>query len=370
MDALNIRRRMIHLTMVLVSVMVLSGCSGSGNSSSVPFSALTSTSLDGTGSMARFFSPTGITNDGSNLYVADTANNTIRQVVISSGVVTTLAGTARVKGTTDGTGAAAQFSSPYGITTDGTNLYVTDTGNNTIRQVVISSGVVTTLAGTAGVKGTTDGTGAAAQFSSPYGITTDGTNLYVTDTGNNTIRQVVIASGTVTTLAGAAGTSGTLDGTGTAAQFSSPYGITTDGTNLYVADTLNNTIRKVVIASGVVNTLAGTAGSSGATDGTGTATLFNHPFLITSDGTNLYVPDTHNNTIRKIEITTGVVTTLAGTAGTSGSSDGTGATALFKSPIGITTDATNLYVTDTGNNTIRKVVIATGAVTTLAGKAR
>lgn len=370
MSASNIRQLLVRMKLVFVSVMLISGCSGNGNDSSVPFSALTSTLLDGTGSMARFLSPTGITNDGLNIYVADTANDSIRQVVISSGVVTTLAGTAGAKGTTDGTGTAARFSSPHGITTDGANLYVVDTVNNTIRQVVIASGVVTTIAGTAGSSGSSDGTGVSALFKSPYGITTDGTNLYVADTGNNSIRQLVIASGEVTTLAGTAGASGSIDGTGTAAQFSSPYGITTDGTNLYVADTFNHTIRKIVIASGVVTTLAGTAGTSGSTDGTGTAAQFNNPFLITSDAQNLYLPDTMNNTIRKIEITTGVVTTLAGTAGTSGSSDGTGATALFKSPYGITTDGTMMYVTDTGNNTIRQLNIDTSAVTTIAGRAK
>ena len=91
---------------------------------------------------------------------------------------------------TDGTGAAASFKFPYGTTTDGTNLYVADTGNNTVRKIVIATGVVTTLAGTAGVTGSTDGTGAAASFNRPGGITTDGTNLYVADTGNNTVRKI------------------------------------------------------------------------------------------------------------------------------------------------------------------------------------
>ena len=161
------------------------------------------------------------------------------------GIVTTYAGSAAASGSTDGTGTAARFLAPQGITTDGTNLYVTDTSNHTIRQIVISTGVVITLAGSAGTSGTTDGTGTAARFSSPVEITTDGTNLYVADTSNHTIRQIVISTGMVTTLAGSAGTSGTTDGTGTAAKFNLPHGITTDGTHLYVVDQNNSTIRKI-----------------------------------------------------------------------------------------------------------------------------
>jgi sugar lactone lactonase YvrE len=270
-----------------------------------------------------------------------------------SGVTSTLAGAAGYSGSTDGTGTAARFSSPYGITTDGTYLYVADSGNNTIRKIVISSGAVSTLAGTAGSSGSTDGTGTAARFSSPYGITTDGTYLYVADSGNNTIRKVSISSRAVTTLAGTAGSSGSTDGTGTAARFYDPYGITTDDTYLYVADSGNNTIRKVSISSGAVTTLAGTAGSSGSTDGTGTAARFYDPYGITTDDTYLYVADSGNNTIRKVSISSGAVTTLAGTAGSSGSTDGTGTAARFNNPCGITTDGEKLLVADSGNNTVR-----------------
>ena len=159
--------------------------------------------------------------------------------------VTTIAGTAGVIGSADGTAAAARFHYPFGITTDGGNLYVADTYNNTVRKIVISTGAVTTIAGTAGTTGSADATGAAATFLSPTGITTDGTNLFLTDYGNNTVRKIVISTGAVTTIAGTAGALGSADGTGAAATFSTPFGITTDGTNLYVADTNNSTIRKI-----------------------------------------------------------------------------------------------------------------------------
>ena len=155
-----------------------------------------------------------------------------------SGLVSTPYGPAQgtnPPGYADGTGNTARFQFPYDMTTDGVNLYVADAQNHTIRQIAMATGAVTTLAGN-GTIGDADGTSTGARFSSPTGITTDGTNLYIADTGNNKIRQIVIASGVVTTLAGpgpGTTTSGNVDATGTAARFNRPIGITTDGTNLY-----------------------------------------------------------------------------------------------------------------------------------------
>jgi len=156
-----------------------------------------------------------------------------------STAVTTLAGSS--SGSTDATGTSASFNNPIGITTDGTNLYVADTNNNRIRKIVISTGVVTTLAGSS--SGNTDATGTSASFNYPLGITTDGTNLYVSDTINHRIRKIVISTGVLTTLAGSS--SGSTDATGTSASFYSPKGITTDGSNLYVADMYYHRIRKI-----------------------------------------------------------------------------------------------------------------------------
>jgi len=298
-----------------------------------------------TGTSASFNYPNGITTDGTNLYVADASNHRIRKIVISTGVVTTLAGSSL--GSTDATGTSARFSAPEGITTDGTNLYVADVNNNRIRKIVISTGVVTTLAGSS--QGSTDATGTSSSFYSPRAITTDGTNLYVADNRNHRIRKIVISTGVVTTLAG--NSLGSTDATGTSASFNYPRGITTDGTNLYVADNGNHRIRKIVISTGVVTTLAGS--SQGSSDATGTSASFNYPKGITTDGTNLYVTDTNNHRIRKIVISTGVVTTLAGNS--YGNTDATGTSASFNSPMGITTDGTNLYVTDTNNHRIRKI---------------
>ncbi len=300
---------------------------------------------DGTGTAATFNLPTGVTTDGTNLYVGDRQNHRIRKIVIATGVVTTLAGNG--SGNADGTGTAATFNSPSGVTTDGTNLYIADQDNHRIRKIIIATGVVTTLAGNG--SGNADGTGTAATFNQPAGVTTDGTNLYIADYSNHRIRKIIIATGVVTTLAGNG--SGNADGTGTAATFNQPTGVTTDGTNLYVADQSNHRIRKIVIATGVVTTLAGNG--SGNADGTGTAATFILPTGVTTDGTNLYVTDYANHRIRKIVIASGVVTTLAGNG--SGNADGTGTAATFNLPNDVTTDGTNLYIADFNNHRIRKI---------------
>ena len=310
----------------------------------------TGTFANGTGTAASFNLPKGITSDGTNLYVSDTDNNRIRKIVISTGEVTTLAGSGTA-GFADGTGNAASFYYPRGITSDGTNLYVADESNNRIRKIVISTGVVTTLAGS-GTATFADGTGNAASFKNPRGITGDGTNLYVADTDNNKIRKIVISTGVVTTLVGS-GTATFADGTGNAASFYNPKGITSDGTNLYVADYGNHRIRKIVISTGVVTTLAG-SGTEAFADGTGTAASFSQPSGITNDGTNLYVADYGNHRIRKIVIETGVVTTLVG-SGTAAFADGTGKAASFNHPRGITRAGTNLYVADRASNRIQKI---------------
>jgi sugar lactone lactonase YvrE len=315
---------------------------------------------DGIGKAASFQNPSGVVSDGINLYVADTDNHSIRKIEIATGAVTTLAGSG-LSGNTDGVGAAASFYVPEGIASDGTSLYVADSGNKSIRKIEIATGAVTTLAG--GSYGNADGVSAVARFDSPRGIATDGSNLYVADTGNHSILKIDMATGAVTTLAGSS-SRGDADGVGAAASFFWPEGITTDGTNLYVADFGNSRIRKIEIATGAVSTLAG--GSFGNADGVGTVARFDSPRGITTDGSNLYVVDTRNNSVRKIEIATGAVTTLAG-SGAAGSADGVGAAASFAWPRGITTDGTNLYVADSYNYSIRKIEIATGAVSTLAG---
>ncbi len=324
---------------------------------------------DGTGSAARFNTPTGVGVDSAgNVYVADAYNYTVRKVT-PAGVVTTLAGLARTSGTNDGTGNAARFFWPSGLAVDTAgNIYVADYLNDTIRKVT-PAGLVTTLAGLAGTSGTNDGTGSAARFTNPVGVAVDTNgNVYVADSNNCTIRKMTPA-GVVTTLAGRAGVAGSADGTNSAAGFYCPNGVAVDTAgNVYVADTYNYTIRKVTPA-GVVTTLAGLAGSGGSADGTGSAARFGGPYGVAADSPgNVYVADSGNDTIRKVT-PAGVVTTLAGLAGRSGSADGTGSAARFNTPTGVAVDsAGNVYVADAYNYTVRKVTPA-GVVTTLAGLA-
>jgi sugar lactone lactonase YvrE len=312
-------------------------------------------SADGTGAAAQFDQPYGLALDSSgNLYVADKGNDEIR-VISTGGAVTTLAGTAGSIGTTDGTGAAARFNQPTGVAVaSGGTLYVADSVNNTIRKIS-SGGAVTTFAGTAGKAGSTDATGTSALFNQPYGVAVDSSgNVYVADFGNYTIRMIT-SGGVVTTFAGTAGSAGSADGTGTAARFNQPIGIAVDGSgNVYVADSANNTIRKIT-SGGVVTTLAGTAGSAGSADGTGTAARFHSPRGLAVDGNgNIYVADSENCTIRKIT-SGGVVTTLAGTPGSFASQSGTGAAALFDVPVGVAVDGSgNVYVSDELGYTISK----------------
>lgn len=311
-------------------------------------------STDGTGTTASFRGLRGITTDGIHLYVADKDNYKVRKIELMTGVVTTLAGSGS-SGTADGIGASASFNYPEGITTNGTHLYIADTGNDSVRKIEIATGLVATLAGS-GSFGDTDGPGVTASFNGPNGITTDGTYLYVADAGNKKIRKIMINTGAVTSLAGSRWDT---DGAGSSTGFYRPSGITSDGDHLYVADTFNNKIRKVEIATGIVSTFAGSHWGE---------TALISPYGITTDGIHLYICDTGNHKIRKIEIATGVITTLAG--GSMGNSDGIGAMAKFNTPVFITTDGTNLYVSDSGNYKIRKIVIATGVVTTLAGGLR
>jgi sugar lactone lactonase YvrE len=342
------------------------------------------------------------------VFIADTGNDTLRELP-AGGVLTTVAGRAMTAGFTDGTGTAARFREPASVAVDASgNLYVADTLNNTVRKITAGA-VTTTLAGYAGNPGSADGTGAAASFSSPAGVAFDASgNAYVADSANNTIRMVTPA-GVVTTLAGSASASGSANGTGSAALFKVPTGIAVDASgNVFVADSGNYTIRKIT-PEGVVTTFAGTAGTSGDTDGLGAGATFGTITQIALDGSgNLYVADTGNGAIRVVSPTgqvstlvsnfanlqgvavassgtvyasdatnqeiylipaSGSVATLAGISGTAGSKDGSPAVATFNAPTWLALDGGgNLYVSDTGNNTVRKVS-ATGTVSTVLGAA-
>ena len=346
-----------------------------GDVTTVAGSAVTTGSQDGTGAGALFARPQGIAWDSAgNLYVADRENHTIRKIVVNTGAVTTLAGSAGVEGIDDGVGSAARFSYPHGLAVDGNgNLLVADYGSNRIRNIVLATGAVTTLAGDGGYSGSDDGPGDLAEFDGPDSLACDGAgNLFVTDSSNHTVRKVALATKAVTTLVGLGSSAGSDDGIGAVARFDYPTGLASDGAgNLFVADSLNQTIRKVAVATGAVSTLAGLANLGGSDDGSGADARFNFPTALAYDGAGaLFVADQANHLIRKVVLATAVVTTVAGVAGVAGSDDGVGPSAHFYSPAAVATDgAGNLFVADKVANVIRKIALSSGTVTTLAGVA-
>lgn len=269
-------------------------------------------STDGVGSAARFRFPEGVAVDAAGtVYVADSENSIVR-TVLPDGTVTTLAGVPHARGSEDGVGGAARFDRPRGIGVDaGGTVFIADTQSHTIRTVT-PGGVVTTRVGWAAVAGSVNGTGSAARFNFPKGVAVDAAHtVYVADRDNHVIRKVT-AAGVVTVLAGQAGVAGGVDGTGGAARFDRPEGVAVDtaGT-IYVADTGTSTIRRVTPA-GEVTTIAGLTGAPGYADGTGSAARFNEPRgLAVDSGGNLVVADSSNHRIRKVT-PGGVVTTLPG----------------------------------------------------------
>jgi len=328
---------------------------------------------DGTNADAQFIAPTGLGADSSGtLYVAD--GNRLRSVSVSgtNRIVHTLAGTIS-HFFADGTNTAARFNAPQGVAVDAAgNLYIADTLNNAIRKAtpVGTNWVITTIAGPpppalAPESGSADGTNNVARFDNPYGIAVDAaTNVYVADTLNHTIRKISLfgADWVVTTIAGLAGTNGAANGSNTVARFNSPSSIAVGASGvLYVTDLGNNTIRQInrFGTNWAVSTLAGTAGVIGSADGTGAAASFNLPQCIAVDSAqNLFVTDSLNYTIRKIT-QNGVVSTVAGNPGMPGATDGTGTSARFMQPFGIVVNSGGvLFVADYAGYAIRQGQLA------------
>jgi sugar lactone lactonase YvrE len=317
-------------------------------------------STNAVGTSARFTHPVGLAADlNGNIYVADTENSTIRKIT-PDGNVSTLAGSPGSFGAGDGTGGGARFYGPEAVAANAVGqLFVADSANSTIRKIVGNS--VSTFAGVAGVSNSFDGTGSNAQFYHPEGIAADlAGNVYVADTWNHTIRKITPA-GAVSTLVGLAANFGAADGTNSKARFNRPVGLAVDGnTNLFVADSLNHTIRKIT-PTGKVTTIAGLAGVWGSADGTnGDARFYLPEGIAVATNGDLLVTDSGNQTLRKVSVlgTNWVVTTVAGLSGFAGSANGTGSNAQFYFPAGIGFDnAGYLYVADTGNNSIRSTRI-------------
>jgi streptogramin lyase len=319
--------------------------------------ALVSGATDGTGTNALFSDPAAIVTDtNGNIFVADSQNHAIRKIT-TNGAVTTFAGQLGVSGTANGTGTNAQFNTPSGLAFDGSgNIFVSDTGNDTIRKIT-PAGAVSTFAGTAGQRGFADGTASSALFSSPLGIAaaTNG-GVFVADSGNHCVRQIY--GGVVSTFAGSPQIWGSTDGTGTNAQFNGPVGLAFDVLgNLFVSDANNDTIRKITTNS-VVTTFTGAAGADGSADGDLDSARFRSPAELVFDKKgNLFVADSFNQTVREIS-TNGIVSTVSGVAGISGTNDGVNGAGRFFNPYGLAVAGDgSLLVADTYNELVRVVLV-------------
>lgn len=327
----------------------------------------------GTGTPPRFYSPFGIFADAQGILVADYNNHLIRQLSLTFPVVISTAVGLSIPwaGTIDDTtGTNARFLSLSQGVIIGGNYYFSDRGNYLLRKIDGTTGAVTTYSGAtsgAAINGPVN----LARYNAPIGMATDGVHLYVGEYGNHAIRTVNQYTGDVTTLAGTFGTAGAANGVGTAATFRNPYGMVSDGENLYVADYGNHVIRKIVIATQTVSTFAGVAGSACTVntgcDGVSNVAKFNTPTGIATDGTNLYVTDYSGHSIRKIELATGNVTTVAGKNVTGGFVNQVGSNARFYNPASIATDGVSLFVAEYSNHAVRVVNISSGLVSTLLG---
>lgn len=332
----------------------------------------------GPATAAALNGPHGVTVDAQgNIYIADTENNRIRKVMTPTGTITTLAGT----GTTglgeggfsgdNGLATLARLNAPEGVAVDAAgHVYIADTENHRIRQIISPTGLITTVAGS-GTQGFNGDNQPApnAHLDNPRGVAVDSQgNLYIADTENHRIRKVSAATGLITTVAGndASGFQGD-GGPATAAQLDNPRGVAVDSQgNLYIADQMNHRIRQVISATGLITTVAGSGttgegnGGFSGDNGPATSALLNEPFGVTVDGAgNFYIADQHNQRIRQVLVPTNTISSVAGMGPEEFGFSGDGGPAIEAKLNGVydvaVDPAGNLYIADRFNSRIRKV---------------
>jgi hypothetical protein len=355
----------------------------------------------GPATSAALNNPDGLALDGSgNLYIADTGNSVIREVLGSNGTIQTVAGNATAGYSGDGgSAAAAELNDPYGVFVDGSgNLFIADTSNCLIRKV--SGGNISTVAGTPSTIATQPcsyagdgGPATSALLNQPYGVFVDGSgNIFIADTNNSVIRvvnpgsqsvtiaNITIPAGDIQTVAGIQYDSSDGDscqftgdsGAATSAYLCQPQAVFVDGSgNIYIADNANFAVREVV-TGGNISTVAGTLGSDGYSGDGGaaaSATLSGPTGIFLDDSSDIFIADDQNSAIR--EVSGGNISTFAGNATLGWSGDGGSATnAALNSPFGVFVDGSgDLYIADTYNSAIREVT-SNGNIQTVAGIGR
>ncbi len=331
----------------------------------------------GPATSAELAGPIGVAVDASgNVFIADSGNSVVREVVAATGTIQTVAGNGTWGYTGDGgLATSAELASPSGLALDASgNIFIADESNSVVRVVIASSGNIQTVAGT-GTSGYAGDGGLAtsAQLTAPFGVFVDPSgNLFIADLWANVVREVTASTGFIQTVAGN-GTSGyTGDGgPATSATLGGPYGVAVDTFgNIFIADGINSVVREVVAATGNINTVAGTgtAGYSG-NGGPATSALLDQPIAVTVDASgNIFFPDFRNFVVWEVVAATGNIQVVAGNA-TLSSGDGYQATsAQLGFPEGFYVDGSgNLFIADSYNNIIRKVSASTGIITTVAG---
>ena len=332
----------------------------------------------GPATSASLKAPNGVSVDASgNLFIADTSNRRVRRVDAATGVITTVAGDGTSGFSGDGGPAtSASLGGPSGVAVDASgNLFIADASNHRARRVDVSTGVISTVAGNDSLGFSGDGGPAtSASLNIPYGVAVDASgNLLIADTFNLRVRRVDASTGVITTVAGN-GTQGFSGdgGPATSASLNLPLGVAVDSSsNLLIASQFNNRVRRVDAATGVITTVAGngTPGFSGD-GGPATGASLRGPSGIAVDASgNLFIADAFNNRIRRVDGSTGVITTVVGNGTFGFSGDGGPATnASLRFPVGVAVDASgNLFIADTSNRRVRRVDAATGVIDTVAG---
>lgn len=322
--------------------------------------------------------PASIVRDAAgNLYVADFNNNVIRKIAAGTGVMTTFAGKGIAGYSGDnGPATSAYLNEPTGLAFDSAgNLFIADRGNNVIREIAATTHIISTVVGTGTYGHSGDGGPATnAALANPWNLAIDNNNnLYISDSDNNVIRKVSVSTKIITTVAGSLSLGYTGDGgPATAAQLNYPRGITLDGSgNLLIADFRNNVIRKVTAATGLISTVAGNGYGAGTGDGgysgdggPATSARLYYPADVKVDSAgNLFIADFQNNRVRKVAAGTGIITTAVGTGNREcvgfGGDGGAATSAAICYPMGLLFDTSgNLYVADTDGNRVRKVTVS------------